>query len=182
MANYTVKTTDNRNLVIEADSYALDYPKNAYDFIKNGKKVASVPLGGFFAIVLDDSVKSDHYYIYDWNEEDEKEADVCNDCRTAELLESEPFWDAVWEVVDAYHAPDDPEPNSPDGPAPETPYQITSGIWGFWYHDAAKGDVFVPYGNTKEDVQEGLERHRSGYRGWYTDQLNKTTPVSETIQ
>jgi len=54
--------------------------------------------------------------------------------------------------------------------------------WGFWYHDAIKGDVFVPYGTSKEGVEEGIKRHKEGTRGWSTCPLSKATTVSETIQ
>jgi len=187
MANYTVKTTDNRNLVIEADSYALDYTQTAYTFTKGDKTVATVPASPYvFAIVLDDNVESDHYYVYDWNEEDEKEAeideadDVCLGCRFKEFLESEEFFSEVWDIVEAYHKPECPEPftvytaitpNSEDGEL------------GFWYHDDQKGDLFVPCG-TGANGETIIHKLKNGIstHPLFTFPLSETTPVSETIQ
>jgi hypothetical protein len=76
-------------------------------------------------------------------------------------------------------------PEQPKGPEPLTAYLASIGgtkVWGFWYHDAIKGDVFVPYGTSKEGVEEGIKRHKEGTRGWSTCPLSKATPVSETIQ
>jgi hypothetical protein len=120
MPEYTVKTVNDRNLVIEADSYALNYNQTAFEFSKDDKVIASVLNNpNVFAIVETDSVLSDHYSVYDWNVEDEKEEldDVCTNCRNQELFDSEEFWDAVWEVVEAWHEPDEPETTPAEEPA-----------------------------------------------------------------
>lgn len=186
MAEYTVKTTDNRNLVIEADGF-ITYGEGWEFFGTSGserKIVARIPFNPYvFAIVLNDNVKSDHYYVYDWNEEDEKEAEAeesCLDCQFQEFLESKEFFSEVWDILDLWHAP--------DGPEPLTLYRAShkeskgSPSWGFWYRDEEKGDVFVPFGSDKDTAIECLEKHEHGERGWSTWPLSETTPVPETIQ
>ena len=200
MAKYTVKTTDNRNLVIEADSYGLDYTQTSYEFTKDGNKVATIPASPYvFAILLNDVEESDYYWVYDWNEEENKENetetetdDGCLDCRFQEFLESEEFFNEVYGIVEAYHSPDDygdvPDPL----PEPLTIYKATTpkfpeGAWGFWYADEKKGDVFVPFGVARSSAEAGLKRHNNGERGWdnagwNTYPLSEATPVEEPVQ
>jgi hypothetical protein len=118
MPEFTVKTFDDRNLVIEADRYTRN---STYDieFLKDGNLVATIPNNTpILAIVANEAEKSDHYHVYDWNEEDAKEEvensdDVCLDCRNEEFLNSEEFWNAVWEiawdVAEAWNSPPEEE-------------------------------------------------------------------------
>jgi len=195
MAKYTVKTTDNRNLVIEADSYGLDYTRTSYEFTKDGNKVAAIPASPYvFAILLNDVEESDYYWVYDWNEEENKENetetetdDVCLDCRFKEFLESEEFFNEVYEIVEAYHSPDDYEDVPDPLPEPLTIYKAITpdypnGAWGFWYNDDTKGDVFVPFGMNRAYAETGLDQHTKGTRDWRVTPLDKTTLIPETIQ
>jgi len=195
MAKYTVKTTDNRNLVIEADSYGLDYTQTSYEFTKDGNKVATIPASPYvFAILLNDVEESDYYWVYDWNEEENKENetetetdDVCLDCRFKEFLESEEFFNEVYEIVEAYHSPDDYEDVPDPLPEPLTIYKAVApdypnGTWGFWYNDDTKGDVFVPFGISRTYAETGLVAHIKGTRWPVTTPLDKTTAIPETIQ
>jgi hypothetical protein len=119
MSEYIVKTYSNRNLVIEADGYHA-CNDNHYEFYTESENkrttVAIVPHSpNIFSIIKNEAEKSDHYYVYDWNEEDRKEAefpapepsDVCLGCQYSDLLGSEAFYDAVWEIVDSWHGPDE---------------------------------------------------------------------------
>lgn len=115
MTEYIIKTDNNRNLVIEADRYQYNATEGNYEFFKKDdkadtQKVATVTSRAFLAIVEKNAEKADFYEHYDVNQDEEDETDdVCLDCRFAELLESEDFWNAVWEIVEAWHEPDDPE-------------------------------------------------------------------------
>lgn len=187
MSEYTVKTYDNRNLVIEADDY--DSYDNQYRFFTGDgpdrKTVARVFQGpSIFAILKNEAEKSDHYYVYDWNKEDEKEEteadDVCNDCRTKELLDDDAFFNAVWAVVEGYHEPDFPEPLTL---FQATKHGETYKSWVFWYKDDKDGDVFVPFGSARNVAQDGLNDQIEGKsRSWSTWPLSDVTPVPETIQ
>lgn len=185
MPDYTVKTHDNRNLVIEADSYNFEPSSFSYEFVKKGKHIATVPAAGVFTIVLNDNVKSDYYWVYDWNKEDEKEAaeeDLCTDCQTAELLESDVFWGAVWEVVEAYHAPDSdfPTPTQNLDPYPIEKWEDKYGTTWHGFH-TPKGFVhFSTYVDAKEGVKSQLEDENAYWH--YLDLSTSTKQPLETIQ
>ena len=111
--------------------------------------------------------------------EDDEPSDICLGCGVKELLGSEDFFNAVYDIVDSYH--------EPDGPEPLTVFQGQHGYggfksWGFWFFDDEQEIcVFVPFGN-RVNAEEGLQRHKNGGRGWGTWPLSETTPVEETIQ
>jgi len=182
-----------RSLVIEADSFEID-GSGYYAFYRNNpvsKKaailVASVPSRKVLAVVEEDAYQGDYLFNLDGTPETPDQ-----------------FVDAVWDIIDVWHEPEPedetetqatetpvpqvPEPTPSDtttGPKPETAYEVTvrgQKIWGFWYHDDTKGDVFVPYGFNRETAELGVARHKKGQRGWITNPLSETTPVPETIQ
>ncbi len=76
MATFWVKTHDDRNLIIEADSFQLDGASTAtykfYDKEGEGlRQVASVPVSGVFAVVEKDSWEADYYFRDFLEDEDE---------------------------------------------------------------------------------------------------------------
>lgn len=115
MPEYIVKTFENRNLVIEADKFRASYnPHNdimGYTFFSaipaeeghsnlsrtatnSENVVAYVSSSGVLAVVRQDSWKADFYTVDNWDEDESD--DVCSDCR---FLESEEFFDAVYDAV-----------------------------------------------------------------------------------
>ena len=112
---YIIKTPEDRNLVIEAEKYERDQHGDYIFHSKEGTKVATVNQRLVFAVVQKEAEKSDYYWVYDWNEEDAKEAehdDVCIDCRNQELFESEEFFNAVYDIVESLLS-DDTDDNEP---------------------------------------------------------------------
>ena len=94
------------------------------------------------------------------------------------LLGSEDFFNAVYDIVDSYHEPDGPEPLT----VFQGQYKGGSKSWGFWFFDDKREVcVFVPFGD-RVNAEDGLQRHKGGERNWGTWPLSETTPVEETIQ
>lgn len=170
MPEYLVTTHDNRNLIVESD-YFEHNNSDSYDFFtkEEGKTrvlVASINAHSVLGVVeYEEAFKADFY------------DDGPN------LLGSEDFFNAVYDIVDSYHEPDGPEPltvfkATVKGNGNPTPQ------WGFWYEDKEKGSVFVNF-SEKEYAEEGLEAHKklSNPEGfWGTHPLSNVIPVEETIQ
>ena len=164
MPEYLVTTHDNRNLIVESD-YFEHNNSDSYDFFtkEEGKTrvlVASINAHSVLGVVeYEEAFKADFY------------DDGPN------LLGSEDFFNAVYDIVDSYH--------EPDGPEPLTVFQGQykgSKSWGFWFFDDEQEIcVFVPFGD-RDHAEHGLQRHKDGERNWGTWPLSETTPVEETIQ
>ena len=164
MPEYLVTTHDNRNLIVESD-YFEHNNSDSYDFFtkEEGKTrvlVASINAHSVLGVVeYEEAFKADFY------------DDGPN------LLGSEDFFNAVYDIVDSYH--------EPDGPEPLTVFQGQykgSKSWGFWFFDDKREvRVFVPFGD-RVNAEDGLQRHKNGERCWETWPLSETTPVEETIQ
>ncbi len=165
MPEYLVTTHDNRNLIVESD-YFEHNNSDSYDFFtkevigKTRVLVASINAHSVLGVVeYEEAFKADFY------------DDGPN------LLESEDFFNAVYDIVDSYH--------EPDGPEPLTVFQGQykgSKSWGFWFFDDKREvRVFVPF-EDRDRAEHGLQRHKDGERNWGTWPLSETTPVEETIQ
>ncbi len=165
MPEYLVTTHDNRNLIVESD-YFEHNNSDSYDFFtkevigKTRVLVASINAHSVLGVVeYEEAFKADFY------------DDGPN------LLGSEDFFNAVYDIVDSYH--------EPDGPEPLTVFQGQykgSKSWGFWFFDDKREvRVFVPFGD-RDRAEHGLQRHKDGKRNWGTWPLSETTPVEETIQ
>ena len=185
MPEYLVTTHDNRNLIVESD-YFEHNNSDSYDFFtkEEGKTrvlVASINAHSVLGVVeYEEAFKAD---FYDDGPEDDEPSDICLGCEFKELLGSEDFFNAVYDIVDSYHEPDGPEPltvfkATVKGNGNPTPQ------WGFWFEDKEKGSVFVNF-SEKEYAEEGLEAHKklSNPEGfWGTHPLSNVIPVEETIQ
>ena len=105
MANFIVKTHNNRNLVIEADDLVVGVDE--YLFYTAHKILASVPKHPSILAVLEEDAEADDYYVdYDDSDEDETD-DVCLDCRLEEFLDSDSFVDTVLRIVNAWREAND---------------------------------------------------------------------------
>ena len=174
-----------RSLVIEADKFETSPDFGTFDFYREHLLVASVPSRDVLAVVEEDAYQGD--YLFDLETEPDDSDDVCLDCRFKEFLESEEFFNEVYEIVEAYHSPDDYEDVPDPLPEPLTIYKAVApvypnGAWGFWYNDDTKGDVFVPFGMNRAYAETGLDQHTKGTRDWRVTPLDKTTAIPETIQ
>jgi hypothetical protein len=70
MAIFIVKTLEDRNLVLQADSFRLTTTPNAvYEFVTEGKTVASVPAHNVFAVIDDEVREADFYWHDDWTDD-----------------------------------------------------------------------------------------------------------------
>lgn len=174
MATYIIRPFDGPDFAIKAERYYST--GDVYDFYNGVDEkrtlVASVNVHSTLAVFEEDAFEG----IID--DEDDSD-DTCLDCRFQEFLESENFFSEVFDIITAWHEPDEPEP--------ETVYQantpISEGSWGFWYHDEKEGDLFVPFGRLRSaEAEAGLVKHKEGKRDWFTHPLSETTPVPETIQ
>jgi hypothetical protein len=167
--------------VIKADRYEQADSGDYHFYIADptgapGNKkilVSSVSNRGIFSIIESEQAYQGDF-LANLGDEDETD-DVCIDCRNQELLESDEFVDAVWDIVHAFLAPDYPEPltlfyakNTTDSKA-----FYGKGSWGFWYKNEAGENRFVPFG-LKPDAEDGLRRHNDGnHTGWYTWPLSE---------
>jgi len=109
MSEFVVKTINDRNLFIEADSYDNNHNPDVYDFRSEGKLVASVNVHAALAVIKKENDKAD-FYFHDDLTEDETD-DVCDECRAQE--ESDAFFDKVWDIISLWHEPhlEEEEPN-----------------------------------------------------------------------
>jgi hypothetical protein len=182
-----------RVLIIKADWYEQansgDYHFFEGDKVKRNL-VASVPDRDVFSIVeTKEAYQGD--FITDLTDDENPDEDICLDCQYHDLLESEAFWDKVWDIVDSWHEPDEPETAEPrpelaSGASPTTSiisevehWKDLNGteIWGF---HTPKGFVDV---YTKQSAVECREQYIQGYRNWgYLTDMSGYTKVEETIQ
>ena len=152
MAEYFVRTNSDRVFSVAADRYQLDPNGNAYDFVKDGKTVASFNSHSVLAVIEEDAHQGE---FSPFDDDEDGTDDVCLGCRFNEFLESEEFYDAVSGIVDDWHEPDAPTPS--EVPAEQYPVEhwVSNGDhrWGF---KTDKG--FVDF-NTEQDAKEGRESH-----------------------
>ncbi len=111
-----------RTLVIEADEFRINPAALTYDFYKSNpvaKKaailVASVPQRDVFAVLNDEFYQNDYFYtpqnfedLEDLEDEDDDEDDhddTCLDCRLEEFVNSDAFFDEVYNIIDFYLSP-----------------------------------------------------------------------------
>lgn len=170
MSTYTVKTIDDRNLVIEADS--LKFGSNGsedYVFHADGKVVALVPRHNVFAISADKADKADYYYS-DHELDDRYNPDF------GEFLESEAFFDAVVGVLDVTLEPDDDAPllPAPDAADPEPKIEqryVSTREATEWGFETPSGWVGFGGGSSKDVAESGLKSYLNGARGWLYDNI-----------
>jgi hypothetical protein len=152
MPTYYVKTIGtifqdakafSRTLLIEADSFRLNKDTRTYEFLtaaKTAKKaqtiVASIPQNEVFAVLEEEAYLAD--YLYDLDTDEPEIDDVCLDCRAQEIIDTDAFSNAVFEMIDYWHehaddeepdfVPGEPQPDPPSGvepvPVPETPVAV----------------------------------------------------------
>jgi len=101
MPEFVVKTINDRNIYIEADSFDNNHNPDVYDFRSEGKLVASVNAHATLAVIKQENDKADFYFHDDLTGEDTD--DVCAACRAEE--ENEDFFSKVWSIIDMWHEP-----------------------------------------------------------------------------
>ena len=184
MSEFTIKTNQNRNLVIEADKYTRT--KEAVEFYKDGGSVATVFPFDLLAIVKDGAEAAD-YYASDRELDDSFIDPTATQCPVEEgcldcLLGSEEFFNAVYDIVDVYHEPDSedptpavpPVPTSPVVPKVETRKHNGRTLYGF----VVPEDRFVHF-SSPESARMGSHQYAYGTRGWSTFPLSETELVEE---
>jgi hypothetical protein len=185
MPEYIITTLRDRNLIIKSDRF-LD-TGSTYEFTNGHILVASVPKSPEILAVAeyDEAFQAD-FYTYDdpGGEDEDLEDDVCDDCRTAELLEDPAFCNAVFDLIEGWHEhdieppevePSEPEPEvaQPAGATPKYPveYRKTSDgpQWGIT--DTEQGH-FVPFG-AKEDAEDSaVTSYAQNQNFWYVEKLS----------
>jgi hypothetical protein len=160
MPEYFVRTNSDRVICVKADSYGLDYTQRFFDFKKGGNVLASFNTLDVLAIIDEEVFQGEFSAIDDEDETD----DVCLDCRLQDFLESEDFFGEVWDIVEAWHAPDEDTPPEAEEPIPQAKGSIdptypvehwkryvTGDEW--WGFQTPKG--FVPF-----SFKDSAERNR----------------------
>ena len=162
MPEYFVRTNSDRVIEIEADGCFMDREAGIYTFNKDGKPVASFNYHSVLGVIQEPVFKGEWSAI-----DDELDAratqnldDVCIDCRNQELLNSEAFFDSVYDIVDAYHQPDEEAHSDVPALPPSDPFpiehwknEVGDEYWGF---QTAKG--FVDF-YEKGEAEEGRKTH-----------------------
>ena len=170
MPTYVVKTINNRNLVIEADSFFRNRD-NVYMFDdENGDTVAEVPRENIFAVVETDAEQEDFYFVDDAN--DPGPEDETLECGApVSLLDNIPLLAEFLDCPLVQEALDEAGrcvclcDNDPDFVPEETnklDHRIYYGNpeWGITF----KG-IFYPFG-TKEAAENSLSCNmEDGYEG-----------------
>ena len=105
MSTFTVKTANDRNLVIEAEKFEYDQHANYLFFGKEGGQVATVSSHEVFAIIKDEADKADYYYS------DHESDDNFN---PPNIYESEEFLEAVADAVEFLLTEDDELASDPE--------------------------------------------------------------------
>ncbi len=126
MATYIIKTYQDRNIFVEADSFELD--SGFYNFYnppptsrKRSILVGSVPAAGILGVFEFEDAYQDDFYDHSELEGGEDETDdVCSECRAQELVGTHAFIDAVFDQIDYVLNQDTP----PE--AEHTEYHVTS--------------------------------------------------------
>jgi hypothetical protein len=194
MPEYIVKTFENRNLVIEADSFrATSGPSNevtGYVFYKCDsaqnssehsnqlgtsislvRTVANVSSSGVLAIVENDAWKGDFYSVDDLDEDDTD--DVCKECRFSEFLNSEEFFNTVYDAVEVILNDDEPESE------PKLVIEKWVNKEGDIQYGFQTPDGFIHFGNSREFAESGLKTYLGGEKTWGYLDLTGYTKVED---
>ena len=148
MPTFVIKTDDpSVDFAIEAEEFNLTRDSTYAFYDEECDLVAELNAVQVQAVVREDNLLTPDY---------EDEDDVCDDCRTAELLEDPAFCNAVFDLIEGYHAtiaedeapavPPQVSPADPSSPPVSYPveYRKTSGgpRWGI---SDVERNHFVPF-------------------------------------
>jgi len=174
MPDFVIKTHNDRNIVIEADRYEHDATEHAYAFFKkdaegNTTRVATLRTPSDAFLIIENSAEKADFYFRDDEGVDPVEEDDCVECQLADeygdLLESEVLWNAVWDIVEAYHEPDEPASETgeqvSDSSAKVDPIQHWRDKDGeeWWGFQTPKGFVHFGYENFARDGYDQHQEH-----------------------
>jgi hypothetical protein len=166
MPEYIVKTFKNRNLVIEADHFEATNGA-LYSFFKEGILVASVPVHAVFAVVEEVAFREDFYSVDDLDEDDTD--DVCKDCRFSEFLDSEEFFNTVYDAVEVILSDDEPK--------------LVIEKWVNKGGDVQYGfqtpEGFVNFSDSLDSAETGLKIYLCGEKLWEYLDLTGYTKVED---
>ena len=178
MPTFVIKTADPAvDFAIEAEEFNLSRDNTYAFYDEECELVAELNAGQVLAVVREDNLLTPDY------EDEDLEDDVCDDCRTAELLEDPDFCDAVFDLIEDWHEldaePSEVEPSAPEPegaqPAEATPnypveYRKTSGgpSWGI---SDVERNRFAPFGS-KECAKFSAEIYARSPNGWVVEILS----------
>ena len=196
MPTFVIKTADpSVDFAIEAEDYQLTRD-NVYVFYdEDDARVAELSAEWALAVINEENLLVP---------QDADEDDVCDDCRTQELLDDPAFVvDAVLELIDCWHESDEntppaalggsiPEANQQQGPPAELgeeaeskteanyPIELRfwrsskSPMWGIV--DVERGH-FVPFGPHKDTAEENLQHYINSPTDWSVIPLSECSLV-----
>ena len=155
MPEYFVRTNSDRVICIEADDCLIDRLSGVYTFRKDEKPVASFNYHAVLAIMQESAFQGEFSAIDDEDDSD----DVCLDCRLQDFLKSEDFFGEVWDIVEAWHAPDEDTPPEAEEPEPYPIEHWKKGGEDRWGFQTPKGFVdFYEKGEAEEGRKTQIER------------------------
>ena len=184
MPEYFVRTNSDRVICIEADDCLIDRLSGIYTFRKDEKPVASFNYHAVLAIMQKSAFQGEFSAIDDEDDSD----DVCLDCRLQDFLKSEDFFGEVWDIVEAWHAPDEDTPPEAEEPVPQAKGSIdptypvehwknekTGQEW--WGFQTPKGFVHFSSEKLAEDSRQNVIEDLGV--GWNYQDLTGYTKVED---
>jgi hypothetical protein len=188
MATYFVRDNQGYVTVVEADTYRTDDAGvGVFEFFNaKGLLAASFPINttlsvveaddAFQGIFPDDDMEIEESRPEETDGLDAEEDDVCLDCRFDEFLDSEAFFNAVMDVIDAYCSPEEEEEEKPEVPeVSETKPELLPQLKVLKATHEKDGHInygfitpigFVDY-HEKQTAVEGLKLYNNGEKSWH---------------
>jgi hypothetical protein len=176
MPTFVIKTADPAvDFAIEAEEFNLTRDNTYAFYDEECELVAELNAGQVLAVVREDNLLTPNY------EDEDLEDDVCDDCRTNELLEDPAFCNAVFDLIEGWHEqPSEVEPSAPEPegaqPAEATPnypveYRKTLLGRPRWGISDVERSHFVPFGS-KASAKGSVVTYAKSPNGWAVETLS----------
>lgn len=181
MPTFVIKTNDpSVDFAIEAKDYILSRFNTYTFFDENGTHVAELNAVQVLAVIREDNLLTPNYEDEDHIPDLE---DVCDDCRTAELLDDPAFCNTVFDLIEGWHdydvepsevEPSEPEPEvaQPAGATPNYPVEYRKTLYApCWGISDVERNHFAPFGS-EAGAKDCVERYAQNPSGWAVETLS----------
>jgi hypothetical protein len=175
MPTFVIKTADPAvDFAIEAEEFNLTRDNTYAFYDEECDLVAELNAVQVLAVVREDNLLTPDY------EDEDLEDDVCDGCRTAELLEDPAFCDAVFELIEDWHElPSEVEPSAPEpegaqpaGATPNYPVEYRKTFIGpAWGISDVERNHFAPFGS-KAGANDCVEAYAQRPNVWEVESLS----------
>lgn len=175
MPTFVIKTDDpSVDFAIEAEEFNLTRDNTYAFYDEECDLVAELNAVQVLAII-----REDHLLTSDYGDED----DVCDDCRTGELLDDPAFCNAVFDLSEGYHAtiaedeaPAAPQVSPADPNSPPVSYPVEyrkTPVGPCWGIVNVERNHFVPFGS-EAGARVMVERYADPQSpdGWAVESLS----------